>query len=202
MTTLLLVRHAETIWHADNRFAGRSDIVLTPNGEAQAQTFAARIAHEEISAIYSSTLRRARETAQPLAETLGFNLHCDSRLVEASFGLCEGLTRAEAAAKFLTAFTAYAAYPAEVALPGAETATECLNRVGAALDDIVAAYPEGRVVVVFHSHVLRLFVAQQLGLDLNRFRVLLPAVDNCSITELYYLGSTRATETELRRYNA
>ncbi|WP_162794865.1 histidine phosphatase family protein, partial [Nonomuraea lactucae] len=67
MTTLVLVRHGETVWHAENRYAGLSDVELTPRGHAQAERLAAWSASAGLSAVRASTLSRAAVTASASA---------------------------------------------------------------------------------------------------------------------------------------
>jgi len=62
MTHLFLVRHGATIWHAENRYAGVSDVALDPRGYAQAERLAAWTSEAGLAAIFSSPLSRARET--------------------------------------------------------------------------------------------------------------------------------------------
>jgi probable phosphoglycerate mutase len=93
--TLLLTRHAETVWHAENRYAGTSDVDLTPHGEAQAQRLAAWVRTRTIDAIVCSPVRRARETAAPSARAAGIEIEVDDDLREVGFGVAEGRTLAE-----------------------------------------------------------------------------------------------------------
>ena len=63
MTRIVLARHGETAWHAENRYAGRSDVALTPRGHEQAELLAGWAARAGLSAIWCSPLGRAHETA-------------------------------------------------------------------------------------------------------------------------------------------
>lgn len=65
MTHVILVRHGETVWHDGNRYAGRTDVALTPRGRLQAAELAAWAAGQSIDAVFSSPLSRARLTAAP-----------------------------------------------------------------------------------------------------------------------------------------
>ena len=67
MTDLVLVRHGETVWHAENRYAGVSDVALTPRGEEQAARLARWARTAGLVAVWSSPLSRARRTAQGCA---------------------------------------------------------------------------------------------------------------------------------------
>lgn len=95
MTTLLLVRHGETDWNADGRLQGQTDRALSDFGRRQAQQLAAELEGEDLDAIYSSDLARARETAEIVGERLALTVVLDPGLREKDWGTWEGLTAAE-----------------------------------------------------------------------------------------------------------
>ena len=74
MGNLVLVRHGQTVWHAENRYAGRSDVALTPRGVEQAAQLAVWAQTAGLAAVWSSTLSRARITAQACSEAAGLPL--------------------------------------------------------------------------------------------------------------------------------
>ena len=96
MTRLFLVRHGATVWHAENRYAGSSDVALDPNGYAQAERLARWASETTLAGIWCSPLTRARETAAPAARATGLVPHVDERLREIDFGQIEGKTMTEA----------------------------------------------------------------------------------------------------------
>ncbi|HEV8099071.1 MAG TPA: histidine phosphatase family protein, partial [Gaiellaceae bacterium] len=71
MTTILLARHGETEWNRDGRFQGHADPPLNETGRAQAGELAAELADVELAAVYTSSLRRARETAEVVGAARG-----------------------------------------------------------------------------------------------------------------------------------
>ena len=83
---VLLVRHGETDDNAADRFQGRLDTALNERGRAQSRALAEVLAGERLRALYSSPLRRARETAESVAGRLGLELVLDARLMEADAG--------------------------------------------------------------------------------------------------------------------
>ena len=95
MTTLLLVRHGETDWNADGRLQGQTDRPLSEVGRRQAAQLADELAEEELEAIYSSDLARARETAEIVGARLGLPVVVDPDLREKDWGTWEGLTSVE-----------------------------------------------------------------------------------------------------------
>ncbi|MEI5100602.1 histidine phosphatase family protein [Streptomyces sp. PmtG] len=198
MTDVILVRHGETVWHEGNRYAGRTDVALTPRGRLQAAELAAWAARERIDAVYSSPLSRARLTAAPAAEALGVAPREDPRLREVDFGRGEGLTRAEMRERFPEALDAFLDDPVAHHLPDGEDPKAAAARASACLDDLAAAFPEGRVLVVAHSTLLRLLLCERLGIPLRAYRRVFPHLDNGALTELRLRGE----RTALLRFNA
>jgi broad specificity phosphatase PhoE len=95
VTTLLLVRHGETDWNADGRLQGQTDRPLSDFGRRQARQLADELAAEELDAIYSSDLVRARETAEMVGQRVGLPIELDPDLREKDWGSWEGLTGVE-----------------------------------------------------------------------------------------------------------
>src|SRR6185295_16805072 len=91
-TTLLLVRHGQSEGNAERRFGGHTATPLSPLGLTQAQATANALASESITAIYSSDLRRAIQTAEPLSQLTGLPIISTEAFRERSVGVMEGLT--------------------------------------------------------------------------------------------------------------
>lgn len=182
MTTLLLVRHGQTVWHEGNRYAGSSDVPLTDVGHEQAQALARWAATARLDAVWSSTLQRAIDTAAPAAEAAGLELRTDARLVEVAFGKGEGLTRSEMGVVFPDAVDAFLRSPASVPLPGGERGYDAIARAAAAFREICAEQPDGRVLVVAHSTLLRLVLCALLGIDPESYRQVFPNLRNATVT--------------------
>ena len=92
MTRLVLIRHGETIWNAENRYAGSTDISLSPRGQEQAEKLAHWVSSVDLAAIWVSPLLRARQTARPSERVSGITARVDPRLREIYFGRGEGLS--------------------------------------------------------------------------------------------------------------
>jgi probable phosphoglycerate mutase len=137
------------------------DPPLSPLGRRQAELLAKRVRHVNAAAIYSSPYRRAVETAR----ILGDEVREDSRLVEIELELGE-----------------------DGSLDFKETAATVVERMRAAIDDIVEAHPGQRVVVVTHGVALMAYITDVLGLEPGRFR-LLPYYTSVSVVRA--LGSMR-----------
>ena len=190
-TTLYLVRHGQTIWHAENRYAGSSDIALTADGEAEAERLAGWATRAGPDGVYSSPLVRARRTAEPSARALGFDVVEHHDLREVDFGQGEGLTRGEMAGRFPDALDAFLRAPAVNPLPGGERGLDAITRARPVVDDIVAQHRGGSALLVLHSTLLRLLLCDLLGIEPNRYRSLFPRVVNCAVTTVE-IGDTAA----------
>ncbi|MDT0268479.1 histidine phosphatase family protein [Streptomyces sp. DSM 44915] len=179
---LLLARHAETVWHAENRYAGsRSDPDLTETGLRQVQDLARGALAAGVDAVVSSALRRAVRTATPTAEALGVPLQRVPELREVDFGELEGRTRAEADPELVRRFVAD---PVAHPFPGAEPPAEAAARVAGALRAVGARLPGHTVLVVGHSTALRLALCALLGLPVAHYRRIFPRLDNVAVTEV------------------
>jgi len=148
-TRLLLLRHGETPLSVQRRFSGRGDPELTDRGLAQARAAAARLSTYDVAAVVSSPLRRARQTAQAVADALGVEMTVDDGFVETDFGDWEGQTFAEIQQQWPAEMSAWLASP-DVGPPGGESFTATFARVRAARDKLLADYPGSTVVVVSH----------------------------------------------------
>ena len=87
------LRHGETEANAAGTIAGSLDVELTNLGRDQARLAARALAHKPITAIYASPLRRARDTAQPIAEALGLPVTIVEEIAERNWGELEGMPR-------------------------------------------------------------------------------------------------------------
>lgn len=199
MKRLALVRHGETVWHAENRYAGRSDIELTPKGLQQAATLAAWAHSAALDAVWSSSLARAKFTAEPSARELRLPLQIEPRLVELHFGEAEGLTSGEMEARFPERRRAFLADPVANYLPGGEDPVAAVQRGMAGLHAIVKALPlNGRALVIAHNTLIRLLLCHILDVPLSRYRTLFPKLANATLTEFGFAD----TGTALLAFNA
>jgi broad specificity phosphatase PhoE len=157
VTTLLLVRHGETDWNADGRLQGHTDRPLSDFGRRQARQLAEELADEQLEAIYSSDLARARETAEIVGERLGLPVVLEPDLREKDWGTWEGLTPVERD---------------RVEFVG-ESTEEHRDRILGVLRQISERHPgDGSVLVVTHGGSMRRVQAAALGMAL-------PVVENC-----------------------
>jgi broad specificity phosphatase PhoE len=173
VTTLLLVRHGETDWNAEGRLQGQTDRPLSDYGRRQAQQLAEELQGEELEAIYSSDLARARETAEIVGRRLGLPTVLDPDLREKDWGTWEGLTAVERD---------------RVEFVGESTEAH-RDRILESLRRISERHPgDGRVLVVTHGGSMRRVQTAALGWAL-------PVAENCGRWLCAYEdGSLRALD--------
>ncbi|MGP3929799.1 bifunctional RNase H/acid phosphatase [Nonomuraea sp. KM88] len=162
-TSLLLLRHGETEMSLERRFSGRGDAELTPNGLAQASAAADRLSREpyRLDVIVTSPLKRARQTAEVVAQRTGRDVEVDEDLREADFGVWEGHTFTEVQRRWPAELAAWLADPT-VAPPGGESFAVAALRVQAAGERLVERY-EGKTVLAV-SHVTPIKMLLRLAL--------------------------------------
>ncbi len=198
MTDLVLVRHGETEWSAQGRYAGATDVALNKAGREQAQRLAAWVSRAQLAEVWSSPLTRARETAEIATGGAGLPLRIDPRLAELDFGEAEGLTSAQMRQLFPDARAAFERNPAAHPLPGGERPGAALARALSCLEEISTGNPRARVMVVVHTTLIRLLVCHVLGIALGDYRRRLPMIEHGALTELRLDGGQAA----LLRLNA
>ncbi len=153
-TTLIVVRHAETTWNREKRMQGTTDTKLSDVGQAQAQALARRLARETFTALYSSDLSRARDTAQAIAQFSSRELTLEPRLRERAFGVFEGLTADEIRARYPAEYACFASRDPDYQVPGGESARGFMGRCLGCLAEIASRHAGEDVVVVTHGLVL------------------------------------------------
>jgi broad specificity phosphatase PhoE len=168
MTTILLARHGETEWNRIGRYQGWADPTLNDTGREQARALAEQLRSTPIDAVYSSDLRRARETAEILAEPHAVPVVVEPGLREVNVGEWSGLTRAEVERRF-----------PDGERPGGETREQHAARVLAAAEGIARAHPGERVLLVSHGGTMR---ALRMHVSDEPFH----PIANCAVLELHF----------------
>jgi alpha-ribazole phosphatase len=171
-TRLYLIRHGELLKARPNTYHGQMDIEVTPNGVAQLERVADRLAEVPLRAVYASTLRRSLQGAEQVAKRHGLSVIQRPAFREKHFGAWEGLTYDEVAERFPEDWTRWLADPPSVKPPGGESYREMQARVLPALAEIVAAHPAAAIALVAHGGVNRAILCHAMGLDLTHvFRI-------------------------------
>jgi broad specificity phosphatase PhoE len=185
VTTILIARHGESDWNRERRWQGHADRPLTEKGRAQSEALAARLAHIDLDAVYSSDLRRARETAAVVAAAQGLEVDERADLREVDVGSWSGLTRTEAEERFPEGFGRW-----RRGFPGwedGESYEAMTARVVGAVNDIAQRHTYGPVLVVSHGGPIRAIHAAALGMDVHAYRRLRPVEPNARLSAVCYV---------------
>jgi broad specificity phosphatase PhoE len=183
-TILLLARHGQSDWNAARRWQGLADRPLTEHGREQALALAARLAHIELDAVYSSNLRRARETAEAVARTQGLEVVEVPDLAEVDVGSWSGLTREEAEERFPDGYRRW--LDGRPGWDDGETYEQMADRVLAAVRAIAAESEGDRALIVAHGGPIRAIHADALGLDVHSYRRLRPVEPNARLSAVCF----------------
>jgi broad specificity phosphatase PhoE len=183
MTRIYLVRHGETDWNRLGLYQGTSDVPLNETGRGQAAALAKRLRAVQFDAIYTSPLRRARDTAEAVSQGRSLEPIELPELRELSYGLWQGRGseprgRCDAGLEWRWRFA-----PWSVRFPGGETLAEVEARAAAALRRIRAAHPEGTVLVCGHGHLNRVLLIHALGWPRERFWEIDQPNGECQVLE-------------------
>lgn len=178
MVELWLIRHGQTDWNVEGRYQGQADIPLNANGLRQATELAGRLNGAPFDAIFSSDLLRTRQTAEALAEHCQLDVQLDVRLREIHQGEWEGKLVKDMIAAHPKARAEFLQDPFAARAPGGESVGEVAVRVRAAVEEIAAAYPQGRVLVISHGLSIATLLCAVRGVDLTNVYDLIP--DNAS----------------------
>ncbi|MDR0344657.1 MAG: histidine phosphatase family protein [Nocardiopsaceae bacterium] len=160
MGELILLRHGETEWSRDRRHTGRTDLPLTPAGEAAARALAPALARRAVRAAFTSPAQRAVRTA----DLAGLQAKPDPDLAEWDYGGYEGRTTAHIQAGRPGWYLwRDGVIPGDAAHPG-ETIAQVGARADAVLGRVGPLLAGGDVALVAHAHLLRVLTARWLRL--------------------------------------
>ncbi len=182
-TRVLLVRHGQSEGNAEGRFGGHTATPLSARGRRQAEATARALFEEKITAVYSSDLSRAVETAMPLARLTGLDVEQTEAFRERSVGVMEGLTFEEAAERHPEQYAALIRRDFEHVLSGGESYRQMLDRASVQLDRAIEHHPGGRIVVFSHTGTICILALHLMGaLDAPELKPVWIATANCGIT--------------------
>lgn len=165
VTRFILVRHGQTEWNLVERYRGRADIALNDTGREQARRLAERLAGEPIAAVYAGPLQRTLATAEPIAAAKGLWVQSLRALIDIDFGAWQGLTGAEAEARYPALYGLWLNRPGEVRFPEGESLGEVRRRAMAAVRDLARRHQGETVVLVSHKIVNKVILCAVLGLS-------------------------------------
>ncbi|HXS02218.1 MAG TPA: histidine phosphatase family protein [Pyrinomonadaceae bacterium] len=182
-TTVLLIRHGQSRGNAERRFGGHTATPLSARGRNQAHATALTLKSESVTAIYSSDLARAMDTARALSKVTGLPVHGTGAFRERSVGVMEGLTFEDAAQQHPDQYAALLRRDFEHVLTGGESYRQLLDRARQKLDDIIAEHRGGRIAVFSHTGTICILALHLMGaLDAPELKPVWISTANCGIT--------------------
>ena len=183
-TNVLLIRHGQSRGNAERRFGGHTATPLSARGHRQAELTARTLKSESLTAIYSSDLARAIETARPLSNLTGLPVHGTSAFRERSVGVMEGLTFEAAAQQHPEQYAALLRRDFEHVLTGGESYRQLLDRAWQKLDEIIEQNRGGKIAVFSHTGTICILALHLMGaLDAPDLKPVWISSGNCGISK-------------------
>lgn len=193
---IVLVRHGATDWNLQGRCQGSSDRELSEAGLRQADQIADLLGNQELSAVYSSHLRRARQTAELISRPHDLPVLIEEDLRELDHGELEGLTFNEIKTRYGEFLTRWRSEPADIRVPGGERLADVAHRAWNGLKDIVERHPDAeRILVVSHNFPILGIICRITGTHLNDYRTF--HLDPCGVTRLDHASGSGWTITHI-----
>ncbi|NWF68534.1 MAG: histidine phosphatase family protein [Chloroflexi bacterium] len=177
---VILVRPGETDWNMRGRWQGWVAVPLNEHGRKQAQHLARFLRNAGIKVLYSSDLRRARETAAILAEKLGFAPEFDERLRERHIGTWQGLTPDEMRAWYPDEYRQLVEDRAGYIVPNGESRNQVKQRMISAFNDYLRRDEGETIAILSHSSAIRTLLSQWV----DEAKLVSTDVDNTSVTTI------------------
>ena len=185
---LILVRHGESEWNRISRYQGQEDAPLSELGLRQAEALGQRLATEKLDAIYASPLQRALRTAQAIARfhpSVPFTE--DQALYEIHHGDWQGLLAHEVRERYGEGLEEWRMFPTRSQMPNGESFSNILKRTVNFRERIARLHPDQTVLVSTHDVVVKILIAEALGMPMDRLNRIW--VTNASISVLEYTDS-------------
>ena len=174
MLEIILVRHGETEGNLRPTAIGTTDLPLTERGRRQAYSLSRMFALKKPDATYASTLKRAMDTAEMIAQPHDLSIEPVLDLGERNFGLLENRTLDSIRTEFEEEYDAWQADLAGYVMPGGESMQTVYDRSVRTIEAILKRHEEGSVIVVSHYNPIRAMLAHLLGMGIEglwRFEV-------------------------------
>lgn len=154
MTSVILIRHGETEWNKEKRVQGQIDIPLSEEGKKQAKALSEKLKTLSVDHIYSSTLKRARETAKIISKNVSIDVITDPRLNERNYGVYEGALWTDVDKKYTEkGINFHSTTP-----PQGENPERFIKRVLESFTDIVTKHTRQTIGIICHSGVLHVLI--------------------------------------------
>lgn len=178
---VIFIRPGETDWNRQERWQGWTASPLSSHGRRQAEKLAKFVRHIGMTALYTSDLKRALETAQIVAAAVGLTPLPDARLRERGVGVWQGLTVPEMRDWYPAEYQQLLDDPEHFRMEGGESRAEVRVRMNAAFADAVAAGLGETIAILSHTTAIRVLLSDLVpGYDPYT-----SVMSNSSVTTLY-----------------
>jgi probable phosphomutase (TIGR03848 family) len=181
-TLVLLVRHGRTPTTGTVLPGRAKGLHLSPEGRAEAESVAERLAGVPIAAIYASPLERARETASPLSKARTMPIRIHRGLLECDFGEWTGRKLADLGK--LPEWGTVQKYPSGFRFPHGESFSEMQTRITSAIAELADRHRGSTIALFSHADPIKAAVAHALGTHLDLFQRI--SISTCSVTAIAY----------------
>ncbi|MGC2166754.1 MAG: histidine phosphatase family protein [Gallionella sp.] len=185
-TRICFIRHGETDWNVAKRIQGQTDIALNETGHNQALAMAFNAAHYNFSAVYSSDLGRAYETARMVADRRGLEVRKMPELRERHYGIFQGITAIEGSRTFPDAYAHYTERDLDYDFESGESMRRFAQRVTEAIDSLTRHHSKQLVAAVSHAGVLDIVYRKATGRPLHTPRDFV--IPNCALNWFRFDG--------------
>lgn len=155
---VILIRHGETDYNRDRRLQGALPVPLNKNGRLQAEALGDVLCHYSIDAIFSSSLLRAQQTAELIAQQIEKPVHLDPRLHEVLLGKFQGLTMTQVKQQFPEEYRMWRSGDMTYAIPEGESRLMVQKRMAMAWQEIVASDQYKTVAMISHGSALKILL--------------------------------------------
>ncbi len=183
MVRLYIIRHAESQWNPIGRYQGLLDPELSQRGKKQANLLAKELLRLDITAIYSSPLKRTMDTAKPISEAKGIQIIPDKRIIEIDHGVWSGMLVDQVKQEYPEDFEKWIKEPHKIKFPGGESLTDVYERVREFLHEIKQKHWNQTVLVFSHTVPIRAMYCALLDIDLSKFWSF--GCDNASYSQIH-----------------
>ncbi|HEU5056807.1 MAG TPA: histidine phosphatase family protein [Kofleriaceae bacterium] len=161
-TTVFLIRHGVTAWHAEGRVLGQRDIPLSAAGMAQAEAAAAAVRGVKMSEVLSSPLQRAIQTAEIIGQAAGIEVARDPRLIDFQLGKWTGMTYDDVAKN--EEYQRFLQQPESERIPGGESLDDIRRRAVSAVEQALSDNATGdALAIVTHAGIIRVLITHYMG---------------------------------------
>ena len=185
-TTFYLIRHAAHGLLGHKMAGCMSGVCLSDIGQAQAAQLAERLSQIPLSAIYSSPLERAQETAAPIAARMNLPIQTCPAILEINYGDWTGLTFEELQAR--PEWKAYNQFRSGTRIPGGEMMLEAQTRTVTQMQALCLQHPNESIALVSHADIIKGALTYYLGMPLDVFLRLEISPASVSIVALNEFG--------------